>query len=69
MLEPGICPSFPLKATAENENLKIQISAAESTAVDIFAENERLQKSLEVKTIIILVDFLQIYKDKRWFNH
>ena len=69
MLESGICPSFPLKATAENENLKIQISAAESTAVDIFAENERLQKSLEVKTIIILVDFLQIYKDKRWFNH
>jgi len=42
-----------LKATAENENLKIQISAAESTAANCFAENERLQKLLEMKDGLI----------------
>ena len=53
-----------MKATAENENLKIQISAAESTAANCFAENERLQKLLEVKTIIILIDFIHISQMK-----
>ena len=60
---------FRLKATAENENLKIQIAAAESTAANVFAENQRLQQLLEVNSIIILIDFIHIPTDKRWFNH
>ena len=48
----------------ENENLKIQISAAESTAANTFAENERLQKLLEVTTIIIPIEFIHIYQIK-----
>jgi len=41
------------KATAENENLKIQVSAAESTAENILAEHERLRKLLEIKDGLI----------------
>ena len=57
-----------MKATAENENLKIQIAAAESTAAKVFAENQRQQQLLEVNSIIILIDFIHIPTDKRWFN-
>ena len=36
------------EATSENQNLKIQISAAESTAENVIAENEELRKLLKV---------------------